>query len=170
MGNWLNKPFLTLAISLFFALYLVLAISAQQFYNLGITPQGASLVAQAVSTETVLRSESFFLNNLQVSSVLFIPIGGLFYFFMGVLNTGQIVGLLAASIKMNPLLYIAEISFPVGIIEFVAYAILAAEISYLTILAIDRSGAKQRLITQTWKSVLLWLALLGLAAVLEAII
>lgn len=167
--EWFDRPFLLLSLVFLILFYIFLSYSAIQFYNLGITPQGASLTAQAASHSTVNATE-FFLNNLKISISLFIPIVGMLYFFTAVIASGHVLGLLAASCGVNPLIYVLGVSIPVGIVEFAAYSVLAAEITWLTILTFSQTGAKQRLVQQTWKTIILYFVLLVVSAVLEAIL
>lgn len=83
-------------------------------------------------------------------------------------NTGQTIGKLAFSTGYSPLAYLEGISVPVGLIEMSAYTILAAESLYLTYLWFKGKDVTERLRHDTWKSIILYVIVLLVAAYLEA--
>lgn len=107
-----------------------------------------------------------FLNNLMASAPLLIPFIGIFLFLATWINTAHIIGLLSLAYGINPISYIlalAALASP----EFLAYSLLLAENIYLVLLAASRKGASTRLLTQSWKTVILYILLLFIGAVTE---
>ena len=172
MSEWRSAGFVATLIIVFFALYAVMYYSSVQAYNNSFSPAGATVANQTYQSVQQLRQTStwvnIFLNNFEVSIKLIIPITGFLYFLEVMWNTGQIIGMLAAVTGYSPIVYLIGISVPVGILETSGYAVLAAEVLYVTILLFTRKDAKDRLLHHTWKSFILYLALLLVAAYLEA--
>lgn len=98
---------------------------------------------------------------------MIIPIG-FAGFFVVIWNTGQTIGRLAYTTGYTPLAYLWGITVPVGLIEMSAYTVLAAESLYLTYLWFKGKNVKERLLRDSWKSVILYIALLLIAAYVEA--
>ena len=70
---------------------------------------------------------------------------------------------------MSPFLYVVGVYVPVGTIENLAYSVIIAESLFLTN-ALANGTVKERLKNQTWKSLLLYLVLLAIAATVEAVL
>ncbi|MGD0329887.1 MAG: stage II sporulation protein M [Nitrososphaeria archaeon] len=174
MSKWRSAGFVATVIVVFFALYAVMYFSSVQAYNNSFSSAGATVAKQTYQLVLHVRHiatwVSIFLNNFEVSIVLIIPIIGFLYFFTIMWNTGQIIGMLAAVTGYSPFAYLMGISFPVGILETSAYTVLAAEILYVTSLWFNEKDVKGRLLHDTWKSFILYLALLFVAAYLEALL
>jgi uncharacterized membrane protein SpoIIM required for sporulation len=170
-GGWLNFRFIILGIIVFVVFYLVMYLSAGQFYAIGTaTINGQTLAnstAQRVSQQH-FTAGSIFLSNFLVSAYLIIPALGLVSFLFVLYNTGQVFGLLAAYAGVDPFVYLLATAIPVGILEVAAYAVLGGEGLYLLVLGVGRNGAIQRLKKHSWKSFLLYLVLLFTAAIVEA--
>ena len=140
-------------------------------YHGSFSPAGAAAANQTSQNIQQIRQTatglSIFTHNFEASIWVVIPIGfvGLYVVMW---NTGQQIGRLAYSTGYSPLTYLESISVPVGLIEITAYTILAAESLYLTYLWFTGKDVKKRLLHNTWKSVILYVAVLLVAAYLEA--
>jgi uncharacterized membrane protein SpoIIM required for sporulation len=75
---------------------------------------------------------------------------------------------LAFASGYSPPAYLEGISVPVGLLEMSAYTILAAESLYLTYLWFKGKDVTERLCRDTWKSIILYVIVLLVAAYLEA--
>lgn len=172
MYKWRSVGFVYTLVIVFFALYAVTYYSSVQAYNSSFSPAGATVAKQTYQSVLQIRQtatwENIFLNNFKVSIPLIIPAFGLLDFFEVDWNTGQTIGMLAAVTGYRPLAYLIGISIPVAILETLAYAVLAAEILYVTVLGLAEKDVKGRLLHGTWKSFILYLALLFVAAYMEA--
>jgi len=140
-------------------------------YHGSFSPAGAGAANQTSQNIQQIRQTatglSIFTHNFEASIWVVIPIGfvGLFVVMW---NTGQQIGRLAYSTGYSPLTYLESISVPVGLIEISAYTILAAESVYLTYLWFTGKDVKKRLLHNTWKSFILYVTVLLVAAYLEA--
>jgi uncharacterized membrane protein SpoIIM required for sporulation len=54
--------------------------------------------------------------------------------------------------------------------EVCAYAILGAESMYVAALALNKNEARDRIVKQSWKSFILFIVILLVAAIVEAIL
>jgi len=172
-SKYFSTAFIILGVLVFACFYAIITLSAYQYYALGITsPQGEALANQTEQNIEQQRLRltffSIFVNNISASFYLVTPFISLVFFLIVLFNTGQVIGLLAAATGIPPFTYILRISIPVAFLEILAYTILASESAYLGALAITRSGAKERLKHQSWKSWTLYLVLLLIAAIVEA--
>jgi hypothetical protein len=68
---------------------------------------------------------------------------------------------------VSPLSYVIGVYVPVGIIESLAYSVIIAESLFLTF-ALAKGTSMKRLKNQTWKSLIVYIALLAIAATVEA--
>jgi hypothetical protein len=68
---------------------------------------------------------------------------------------------------VSPLLYVIGDYISDGIIENLAYSVIITENLFLTY-ALAKGTLTERLQNQTWKSLLLYLVLLAIAAIVEA--
>ncbi|HYA78366.1 MAG TPA: stage II sporulation protein M, partial [Verrucomicrobiae bacterium] len=167
----LSGGFIFAIIIIFVAIYGVMYFSSVLAYHGSFSPAGAAAANQTSQNIQQIRQTatglSIFTHNFEASIWVVIPIGfvGLFVVMW---NTGQQIGRLAYSTGYSPLTYLESISVPVGLIEISAYTILAAESLYLTYLWFTGKDVKKRLLHNTWKSVILYVAVLLVAAYLEA--
>lgn len=173
MGKWLTPAFIVIVIVVFIAFYLVMYFGASWAYGAANNNPAASAAVNQTyqsiqQTRTTSTWFSIFTNNFLVSVSLAVPIAGLVLFLVTMWNTGQVIGFLSVAVGINPAQYIQAISFPVAILEIGAYAILGAEITYVSALWITKNHAQDRLYHQTWKSVTLYFILLLAAAAIEA--
>ena len=170
-SDWLSRGFIFAIIIIFVAIYGVMYFSSVLAYHGSFSPAGAAAANQTSQNIQQIRQTatglSIFTHNFEASIWVVIPIGfvGLYVVMW---NTGQQIGRLAYSTGYSPLTYLESISVPVGLIEISAYTILAAESLYLTYLWFTGKDVKKRLLHNTWKSVILYVAVLLVAAYLEA--
>lgn len=150
---------------------------------LGLAAMTFAVAAQAYSTTTpkvanqtqtqvnnirqTVSPQSIFLNNFFVSISAILPVAGLILFGRVWFNTGQTIGQLAYSYGMSPISYVIGVYIPVGTIESMAYSVIIAESLFLTY-ALSKGTILERLKHETWKSLLLYIALLAVAAIIEA--
>jgi small-conductance mechanosensitive channel len=140
---------------------------AEEAY-LTTTPKAASQTQQHINKiRQAITPQSIFLNNFLVSVPAIIPVAGPILFGRVWINTGQTIGQLAHSYGVPPLPYVIGVYVPVGIIESMAYSVIITESLFLTF-ALGKGTIKERLKNQTWKSLILYIALLAIAAIVEA--
>lgn len=163
----MTKNYLLVVLLVFLALAAMTYAFAEQAY-LTATPKVASQTQQQVNAiRQSVTPQSIFLNNFLVSIPAIVPIAGPILFVRVWFNTGQTIGYLAYSYGESPLSYVIGVYVPVGIIESSAYSVIIAESIFLTI-ALSKGTIKERLRNQTWKSLVLYVALLAIAATVEA--
>jgi hypothetical protein len=170
--KWLTKGFLALLLTLFLIFLAATYLSANQsFVYANGTFQGGVIANQTATNQQSERQSasalSIFANNLEVSIAVGLPIVGLLPFSFVVYNTGQVLGFLCAFVGISPATYFLTIS-PVLLPEMFAYSLLAAEATYVGILALTRSDAKERIKRQSWKTFLAYILVLFITAVGEA--
>jgi hypothetical protein len=164
---FLSKTYLLVVILVFLSLAAMTYATAELSY-LTTTPKAASQAQQQVnSIRQTVTPQSIFSNNFLVSFSAIVPVGGLILFGRVWIDTGQTIGQLSYSYGISPLLYVAGDYVPVGIIESSAYSVIIAENIFLTI-ALAKGTLTERLKKQTWKSLILYVALLAIAATVEA--
>lgn len=173
--HWLNRYFLIIFIVIFICFYAVMYLSAVQFYSIGITPEGAEQANDTATQIDKVRQTttwlSIFANNFSVSIALIVPVAGLVSFLFVLFNTGQVLGLLAATTGISPLVYVLATAIPIGFMEVVAYSLLGTEGTYLFTLFINRSGGvRERLKKHSWKSILLYIGILVVTAIIENVL
>lgn len=172
LSEWLTKSFICIVIVALIAFYAVTYTASVIAYNNAFSPAGMTaandtyqFVQGVRHTNTAL---DVFKNNFFVSAMLILPLVGFAYFMTVMFNTGQSIGNLAAVTGYTPLAYLWGISIPVGGMEILAYAILGGEACYITYLMAKRESVTRRLLHGTWLSFILYVALLAVAALLEA--
>jgi hypothetical protein len=181
-GRWLSLGYI-LSVVFAFAIFMgMMALGAEVAYiSASTTPEGMVIANQTVTEVHSIRqtatTATIFLNNFQISIWLFIPLIGFTIFLFTMFNTGQIMGYLSAFVGVSPTIYLEAIIFPIqgiplpiGSLEILAYAILAGEGTYLLVLGVRHESLRERLKSHSWKSLLLYVAVLLLAAWIEAII
>jgi len=166
-GNYLTRGFLLTLIASFTFLVASLTYTANNAYQTATMEEANQTLRQVQTERQTITAEKIFINNLLISLPLVIPAVGLVPFLIAWMNTGTVIGLLAKATGITPTTYISNLiilAFP----ETLAYTILMSENIYLTLLIITRTGAKPRLTTQSWKTLIAYTALLLLGAVTEA--
>jgi hypothetical protein len=153
------------------AVFLVLAFTtyalAQESYST-TTPSAANQTQTQINNiRQTVTPLSIFVNNFLVSILGIVPIGGVIFFARVWINTGQTIGQLAYYYHVPPLLYVIGVYIPVGTIENMAYSVILAESLFLTY-ALAKGTFFERLKNQTWKSLILYLVLLAIAATVES--
>ena len=168
MGDrFLTKTYLLVVLLVFLVLAVTTYAVAEQAY-LATTPKAASQTQQHINTiRQTITAQSIFLNNFLVSIPAIVPVAGPILFGRVWFNTGQAIGQLAYSYGVSPLRYVIGVYVPVGIIESLAYSVIITESLFLTF-ALAKGTIKGRLKNQTWKSLILYAALLVIAAIVEA--
>ena len=171
LSGWLSRGFICAVIIVFVMIYATMYFSSVQAYNNSFSPAGVAAANQTSQNIQQIRQTAtglnIFTHNFETSIWVIIPLGFI-GFFVVIWNTGQTIGRLAFTTGYSPLAYLEGISVPVGLIEMSAYTILAAESLYLTYLWFTGKNVKERLLHDTWKSIILYVAVLLAAAYLEA--
>ena len=171
LSRWVSRGFLCAVIIIFVAIYATMYFSSVLAYHSSFSPAGAAAANQTSQNVQQIRQTvtwlSIFIHNFEASVWMIIPIG-FAGFFVVIWNTGQTIGRLAYTTGYTPLAYLWGITVPVGLIEMSAYTVLAAESLYLTYLWFKGKNVKERLLRDSWKSVILYIALLLIAAYVEA--
>ena len=106
-----------------------------------------------------------FSNNLRASWYTFVPVFG-FIFFIPWYNTATIIGFECAYSHVNASFAVLFI-FGLVPLEISAYIFAFAESLYLTYLALNKSGAMERIKKQSWITIILYVLLLLASAILE---
>ena len=117
-----------------------------------------------------------FFHNLSLSVLTLIPFIGVGWMLFIMFNTGFFLG--AISVVLLPgdpitrlilVLFVTFVfpGFVVAFFEFGAYILLMGEVFYVTYLALTRSGAKQRLRKHFWKTLLIYVVMLLIGALIE---
>jgi len=162
-----TKSYLLIVLLVFLVLAIMTYAVAEQAY-LTTTPNAANQTQQHINTiRQTITPQSIFLNNFLVSIPAIIPVAGPILFGRVWINTGITIGQLARSYSESPLVYVIGVYVPVGIIESMAYSVIITESLFLTF-ALGKGTIKERLKNQTWKSLMLYVALLVIAAIVEA--
>ena len=166
-ASFLSKKYILVVLAVFLVIAAITVVVAYGAYYT-TTPAAANQTQQRVNNiRESVTPLSIFLNNFLVSIFAIIPIGGPLLFGLITFNTAQAIGQLSYSNHISPLLYVVGIYIPVGTIENLAYSVIVAE-SILLTNAMAKGTITERLKTQTWKSLILYLALLAIAATIEA--
>jgi len=168
MGNgFFTKTYLLVVLLVFVGLAVITYAVAYQAYST-TTPTVANQTQQNVNhIRQNITPQSIFLNNFLVSIAAIVPVAGLIVFGRVWINTGQTIGQLSYSYGVAPWSYVIGVYVPVGTIESLAYSVIIAESLFLTY-ALKKGAFLERLKNQTWKSLLLYVALLAIAAIIEA--
>jgi len=168
MENYLTKGFLLSLTTAFILLIAILVITANNTYRTATIEEVNPTLQQIQTERQTITWQKIFINNMLISLPLIIPAVGLVPFLSAWINTGAVIGLLAKATGIPPNLYIQNLvilAFP----EILAYTVLTAENIYFTILILTRAGAEKRLTTQSWKTLIAYVALLFIGAVTEAV-
>jgi len=153
---------LLLSFTLIFAVTLQASITA---YETASPAEAQQTIHRIEEERAEATAASIFLNNLQASSTLFIPIIGVFPFLFVMYNTGWIIGELSLAYGVYPSTVVSNL-FVVNFTEILAYTILMAENVYISFLTLTRSGATTRL-PNSIKSIFLYFLLLFIASIVE---
>jgi len=167
MAQYLTRGFLLTLIIAFAFLIVSLAIVANNAYQTATMEEANQTLRQIQTERETATAQTIFFNNLLISLPMIIPAVGLIPFLIAWANTGTVIGLLAKAVGMPPTVYIQNLTilaFP----EILAYAVLLSENIYLSTLILTKAGAKARLTTQSWKTILFYIALLIIGAITEA--
>lgn len=122
---------------------------------------------------------SIFLNNLSLSLLTLIPFLGIGIMLFIMFNTGFFLGAVSVVIipadPLTRLLVVLFVTFLfpgiiVAFFEFGAYILLLGEVLYTTYLGLTKSGAKERLRTHFWKTLLIYTAMLLIGALVESVL
>ncbi|MFA5365363.1 MAG: hypothetical protein WC325_09320, partial [Candidatus Bathyarchaeia archaeon] len=131
MTKHLNSTFVLTFLLTLTVFYLLIYASAQVAWDYASTSSNGVTIAQDAYTQIeaqreVITWQSIFLNNLYVSflPIVCLPIVGLLLFCGVLTNTGEVIGYLAFATGYTPFNYLLAISFPVGVIEISAYALI----------------------------------------------
>lgn len=164
--QYFTRSYFIILLFTFAFLALSLTYVANQTY-LTSTPQQANQTLQQIQAERqTLTPTSIFIHNLLISMAMLIPLIGLIPFYLAWQNTAVVIGLLAKATGIPPNLYISNLltlAFP----EVMAYTFLFAENLYVSLLALFKAGATQRITAHSWKTVIIWLILLAIGAITE---
>jgi uncharacterized membrane protein SpoIIM required for sporulation len=165
--GFMSKTYIIVILLVFLGLAVFTYAVAYQTY-LTTTPTVANQTQTQINTlRQSITWQSIFLNNFLVSIVALVPVAGLIIFGRVWLNTSQSIGQLAYSNHMSPFAYVVGVYIPVGTIESLAYSVIITE-SILLTYALKKGTFTERLKKQTWKSMILYVALLVVAAIIEA--
>jgi uncharacterized membrane protein SpoIIM required for sporulation len=167
MAQYLTRGFLLTLIIAFTLLIVMLTLTANNTYQTA-TMEEANQTLQQIQTEReTMTAEGIFINNLLISLPMIVPAVGLIPFLIAWANTGTVIGLLAKATGIPPTTYVLNLTilaFP----EILSYSLLIAENIYLSALILTKTGAKARLKTQSWKTILFYIISLFIGAITEA--
>lgn len=166
MSRYFSGGFAWSLLVSFILILFVMSTGAMEAYRT-ITPEQAQETLEEIERQRMeATATSLFLNNFLVSWPLFVPIVGIFPFLMVLYSTGQIIGTLSLAYGLYPTGVITNL-IVLGFMEILAYNILLAENVYTSFLALTKTGASERVATQFFKSAILYMLLLFIAAALE---
>jgi len=165
---YFTKGFTVSVMFSFILLVSALYLWANQTY-LTATPEQVNETLQEIEAQRKeITVASVFLNNLFVSWFLVVPIIGLMLFAFVWYNTACVIGVLAQAYDISPATYVFSLTI-LAFLEIFAYSLLLGESLYITFLGLLKSGAKERVKTQSWKTFLLYILLLFFGALTEMI-
>lgn len=166
-GSFLTKTYVLVVLLVFLVLAALTFAFAYQAY-VTTKPSAATQTQQQINTlRENVTPQSIFINNFFVSIYAVVPVAGPILFGKVCVNTAQIIGQLAYSYHMSPFAYVIGVYTPIGTIENLAYSVILAESVFLTA-ALAKGNVQERLRNQTWKSLILYVAILAFSATLEA--
>jgi len=133
-------------------------------------------IEQLTSQTVVMRALAIFIHNLGLSLLTFVPFVGWGWMLLIIYNTGFFLGTLAQMLGGDPVIRLLLTLFvvfvfpglPVALLELGAYILLFSESLYLSYLALTKSGAKQRLRKHSWKTLLIYVLMLFIGALIES--
>jgi uncharacterized membrane protein SpoIIM required for sporulation len=165
--RYFSKPFILLLIMSAILIFVMLFFGGSQG-NLVSNTQANQTQTQLQQMQQTATWLSLFLNNLEIALFTFIPLVGILWQLFVQFNTGFFVGSIAKAYGINYALALsAIIATPSGIVEYLAYIFALAESMMLVYCGITKSF-RQRLFSETWKTLLIVTALLFVAAIIEA--
>jgi uncharacterized membrane protein SpoIIM required for sporulation len=149
------------------------AVICANYAMLTATPTQAQQVEQQITSERQNATwQGIFLNNLHASWFLIIPVYGPVLFFYIWCRTAADLGFEAAyyhaGIVGTSILVLLIIGL--GALEISAYIFACSESLYVTYLAAARLGAWERIRKQSWKTLVLYVLLLLIAAIVETLL
>jgi len=106
-------------------------------------------------------TQYIFGNNFLISLLMFIPIIGPLLGLFIMYNTGTVIGAIATAEGFPPLLALALVFIPIGLIEFAAYSTAMAESVWLFWRLINRKGLREIRVTSVFISICAVLLLVG---------
>lgn len=166
---YFTKGYTVLLFLCFFFLVILLCVFATQGYMTGSLEE-ANLTRQEIETRRPRNTAtSIFINNFVLTVPLVAPLIGIVPFLVVWHNTGVVVGLLSKAYGVHPVNYVLSLAV-LGGIEILAYTFALAENVYVSTLALTRSGAKQRIIMDSWRTAILYLVFLLVGAIVEVIL
>lgn len=135
-------------------------------------------MGQLTSQTFFRRALAIFVHNLGLSLLTFVPFVGWGWMLFVTYNTGFFLGTFAQTLGGDPItrliltLLIVFIlpGLPIALFEFGAYILLFGESLYVSYLALTKSGATQRLRKHSWKTLLIYVAMLFTGALIESVI
>ena len=155
------------------------ALICANYAMLTATPTQATHAYQQIKSERQNATwQGIFLNNLRASWFLVIPAFGLVLFFYIWYNTATILGFESAHYFANASIgaraldtsIAVLLTLGVGALEISAYIFACAENLYVTYLTVNRLGAGKRIKKQSWKTFVLYVLLLLIAAMVETLL
>lgn len=166
-SGYFSKPFIYCMIVSAVMIFSVLIIGAGR--------GSQSALGQAIQTQNSIEVEagattalSIFFNNVQIALLSFIPILGSLWMLLVQYNTGYAFGNLARAYGVDFILTISSsVATPDGLLEYSAYIFALGESLMLIHSALEKR-ASERLIKHTWRTLLIVVGVLLIAAILEA--
>ncbi|MFQ5758054.1 MAG: stage II sporulation protein M [Candidatus Bathyarchaeia archaeon] len=134
-------------------------------------------IEQLASQPFFIRASAIFVHNLlRVHSWLtLVPIIGWIWMLFVTYNTGFVLGTFAQMFGGDPvvrlllaLFALFVLGLPVVLFEVGAYVLLFAESLYVSYLALTKSGVRQRLRRHSWKTLLIYVLMLLIGALIES--
>lgn len=143
----------------------------------GIVESMDEEIEQLTSQTIFMRALHIFINNFGLSLLTLAPFVGWGWMLLITYNTGFILGSFAQTLPGDPIarllltLFVIFIfpGLPVALLEFGAYILLFGESIYLSYLALTRSGVRERLTRHSWKTLLIYVAMLFVGAMIESV-
>ena len=135
-----------------------------------------SEIEQLTSQPLFIRASAIFINNFFLSLFTFVPFVGWAWMLFITYNTGFSLGVFAQTFfSGDPVIrllltffVLVFLGLPVVLFEVGAYILLFGESLYVSYLALTRSGARQRLRKHSWKTLLIYVLMLFVGALIES--
>jgi uncharacterized membrane protein SpoIIM required for sporulation len=166
-NRYFSKPFIfgiIISVVLIFSI-LILSGSRGEQVTLEQANQTLNDIGREAENVTAI---SIFLNNAQIALISFIPILGSVWMAFVQYNTGYLFGNLAKAYGIDFISLISyAITTPDGLLEYSAYIFALSE-SFIIVYSTLEKNIKERLSKHTWKTLLIVVGLLLIAAIVEA--
>jgi uncharacterized membrane protein SpoIIM required for sporulation len=166
-NRYFSKPFIACIATSFVIILSILVLSGSSGEQ--ISMREANQILNDITGEVAsLTAADIFINNAEIALFSIIPIVGSAWMGLVQYNTGYLLGNLAKAYGIS---YVSLLSYtlttPVGLLEYTAYTLALSE-SFILVYSALRRNIKERFLKNTWKTSVIVVGVLLIAAILEA--